>query len=201
MLELDHLVVSGAALPEAQRHIEALLGREMVPGGEHSIFHTHNALMGLEDMVYLEAIAANPDAPAPARPRWYDLDRMEGPARLTNWACRTSDLDAAIAQLPEAGEIFELSRGDLHWRMAVPTTGILPFDNLFPALLEWQGDDLPQKRLQPGARLTKLTLRHPYGTALRALLAPHFEDQRVAFEEGPAAITAQFETPRGISTL
>ncbi len=82
---LDHIAVSGTTLPEAVAAVEEALGVRMQPGGEHAVFHTHNALLGLADGLYLEAIAINPDAPVPERPRWFDLDRFAGPARLTNW--------------------------------------------------------------------------------------------------------------------
>ena len=92
MLELDHLAVSGATLEAARAAVEDALGVPMQPGGEHDVFHTHNTLLGLEDGLYLEAIAINPAAPTPDRPRWFDLDRFEGSARLSNWICRTDDI-------------------------------------------------------------------------------------------------------------
>ena len=201
MLEFDHIVVSAATLDAGRARVESALGLEMVKGGEHSIFQTHNALLGLEAGVYLEAISANPAVEPPTRARWYDLDRFEGAARLTNWACRTNDLEAALARFPEAGEIVSLQRGDLKWRMAVPKTGILPFDNLFPALLEWQVAEIPQKRLEPVARLDRLTVSHPWASALSAMLEPVLDDARVVFEQGDAGLSALFETPQGARKL
>lgn len=201
MLQFDHLVVSGETRAGARAHAEQALDLPMVDGGEHAIFQTHNALMGLEDGVYLEAIAANPEVDAPTRARWYDLDRFEGAARLTNWACRTDDLEGAVRRFPEAGEILKLSRGDLRWRMAVPKTGILPFDNLFPALLQWDVPEIPQDRLEPLARVTEVRITHPWAPALQALLEPVLQDQRVLFAEGPAALRAVIETPGGARVL
>ena len=113
-MELDHIAVAGETLAEATAHVEAALGVPMQPGGEHAVFHTHNTLMGLADGLYLEAISVNPAAPVPERPRWFDLDRFAGPARLTNWICRCDDLDATLAALPDGfGAPVELQRGDL----------------------------------------------------------------------------------------
>lgn len=201
MLVFDHLVVSGATREAGRHFVETTLGLEMEEGGEHPTFQTHNAVMGLEAGVYLEAIAANPAGDAPSRSRWYDLDRFEGAARLTNWACRTNDLEAALAQFPEAGEILELSRGDLRWRMAVPKTGILPFDNLFPALLQWDVAEIPQDRLVAKARVTEVRISHPWAQALEAMLAPVLEDERVVFEQGAASLQASLDTPGGLRTL
>ena len=202
-MELDHIAVSGETLEEAAAAVEAALGVPMLPGGQHDVFITHNRLLGLEDGLYLEAIAADPSRPAPARPRWFDLDSFAGPARLTNWICRCDDLDALLAALPvDAGAPVALSRGDLRWRMAVPADGRLPFDNLFPPLIRWDCDLHPATRLpSSGCRLTRLVVAHPEAAALRDMLAPHLSDGRVVFEPGAVALSAEFDTPHGPRVL
>jgi hypothetical protein len=202
-MQLDHLAVSGETLEEAAAAVEAALGLPMLPGGQHDVFITHNRLLGLADGLYLEAIAADPTRPAPDRPRWFDLDSFAGPARLTNWICATDDLDALLAALPvDAGTPVALSRGELRWRMAVPADGRLPFDNLFPPLIEWQAGLHPAKRLpDSGCRLRRMIVSHPEALALRDLLAPHLSDNRLIFEPGPAALRAEIETPHGLRLL
>lgn len=37
-------------------------------------FGTHNRCLGMEDGIYLEVIAVDPEAPPPSRPRWFGLD-------------------------------------------------------------------------------------------------------------------------------
>lgn len=199
MIELDHVAVSGATLAQATAFCENALGVSLQAGGEHAVFHTHNTLLGLEDGLYLEAIAVNPDAPQPDRPRWFDLDRFSGPARLTNWICRCADLEATLAVLPDGfGEPVALQRGDLRWRMAVPADGVLPFDNCAPALIQWEGEAHPAGRLAAsGLRLTGLQVHHPDAAALEALLAPHLADDRVTFAAGPAGLAASFDGPGG----
>lgn len=202
MLQLDHLAVAGSTLPAAQSHVEAALGVPLAEGGQHAHFATHNALLGLEDALYLEVISVDPNAPAPGWPRWFDLDRFEGAPRLTNWICRADDLEAAAARFEEAGQPVALTRGDLKWRMAVPASGILPFDNLFPALMQWDVDDTPPKRLAPsGVRLTRLEVQHPWIKALASMLEPVLSDPRIVFQEGPAKLSAEFETPDGTARL
>jgi len=202
-MQLDHLAVSGETLEEAAAAVEAALGLPMLPGGQHDVFITHNRLLGLADGLYLEAIAADPTRPAPDRPRWFDLDSFAGPARLTNWICATDDLDALLAALPvDAGTPVALSRGELRWRMAVPADGRLPFDNLFPPLIQWQAGLHPAKRLpDSGCRLRRLIVSHPEALALRDLLAPHLSDNRLIFEPGPATLRAEIETPHGLRLL
>lgn len=40
----------------------------------HPQFGTHNRCLGMEDGIYLEVIAVDPEAPPPSRPRWFGLD-------------------------------------------------------------------------------------------------------------------------------
>ncbi|MCV3272950.1 VOC family protein [Roseobacter sinensis] len=202
-MRLDHLAVAGETLEQAQARVEEALGVPMQPGGEHAVFHTHNALLGLEDGLYLEAIAVNPAAPAPERARWFDLDRFRGSARLTNWICQVSDLPMALGDLPAGmGQPVALRRAALRWRMAVPESGGLPFDNCAPALIQWDTPIHPAQMLEPrGVRLRRLTVQHPEADALRALFGSRLQDDRLYFDAGAPALVADFETPHGPRTL
>ncbi|MGV6846995.1 MAG: VOC family protein [Marinibacterium sp.] len=199
MLQLDHMAVAGETLREATEAVEAALGVKLQAGGRHAFFATRNCLLGLADGLYLEAIAVDPGAPAPTRPRWFDLDRFAGPPRLTNWICRVPDLDAALAALPGGvGDPVDLARGKFRWRMAVPGDGRLPFDNLFPAQISWLGDAHPGDHLTAsGCRLSRLVVTHPEARALSAVLAPFLRDPRVVFDPGAAGLLAELDTPHG----
>ena len=146
-LILDHLAVSALTLDEGVAVVEAALGVALAGGGQNPHMATHNRLLGLGD-AYLEVIAADPAAPAPVWPRWFDLDRFTGPPRLTNWIAACDDLEAALAASPDGtGTPVDLARGDYRWRMAVPADGQLPFDGCFPALIQWQGALHPARAL------------------------------------------------------
>ncbi|MGR3805010.1 VOC family protein [Marinibacterium profundimaris] len=201
-MELDHIVVAGQTLEEATAHAEAALGVPFGPGGRHAAFGTHNRLLGMDDGLYLETIAIDPDAPAAGRPRWFDLDAFTGAPRLSNWVCRSDMLDDELAHLPGAGTPIAVERGDLRWRMAVPATGRLPFDNLCPALIGWQGDLHPSSMLPAsGCRLKRLVVSHPEAADLSSLLDDRLSDPRVVFDTGPAGLRAEIETPNGLRIL
>lgn len=202
-MQLDHLAFAGDTLPAAVDAIESALGVAMQPGGQHALFGTHNYLLGMADGLYLEAIAIDPDAANPTRPRWFDLDRFTGSAHLTNWICQTDNIDETLSRLPaDIGEPVALKRGDLHWQMAVPANGILPFDNLHPALISWQSTVHPSAVLTAsGCALRRLVITHPDAAVLRAALSGEFDDPRVVFEPGPAAMMAEIETPHGLRVL
>ncbi|WP_065328902.1 VOC family protein [Tritonibacter mobilis] len=199
-MELDHFAIAANTLAEATAHVEEALGVPLQPGGQHAVFGTHNRLLGLADGLYLEAIAIDPEATPERQPRWFDLDRFDGAARITNWICRSSDLDSTLAALPvDAGAPVSLTRGDLSWQMAVPKSGILPYDNIFPALIQWQGPHPAPRLTQQGCSLRRLVVSHPEAQALAELLP--LDDARVVFEPGPAALRAEIDTPHGLRHL
>lgn len=199
-MELDHLAVAADTLEEAVAHVEDSLGVPMQPGGSHAVFGTHNRLLGLADGLYMEAIAIDPTATPQRSPRWFDMDRRQGPARITNWICRCDDLVTALDNAPEgAGEIVDLQRGDLRWQMAVPGDGILPFDNMFPALMQWHSPHPAAQLTQQGCTLRRLHLSHPDSTALAKALP--LDDPRVEIHSGPAGFEAEFDTPHGRRVL
>jgi hypothetical protein len=202
MLTLDHLAISCTDLGQGAAQVEAMLGLPLATGGQHPHMATHNRLLSLGPDLYLEVIAADPAQPRPSWPRWFDLDRFSGPPRLTNWICRTDDLDDELTHAPAGtGTPVALQRGDYRWRMAVPATGILPFENRFPALIQWEGTAHPAPRLPDhGARLTALHITHPDASALRAALA-RLSDTRVTVTAGPAALRAIIATPQGDRVL
>ncbi len=203
MLTFDHVAVSAENLAEGVAWVEDRLGVALAGGGQHPHMATHNRLLRLGDL-YLEVIAADPSAPRPAWPRWFDLDRFTGTPRLTNWVARCEGLEAEVALSPSGiGVPVALARGDFRWRMAVPGDGILPFDGCFPALIEWQGSAHPAPRLpDAGVRLDRLTLVHPQADALRNALAGRLDDPRIVIESGPQkAMQAEFTTPHGTRLL
>lgn len=203
MLRFDHIAISAETLADGVAMVEERLGVSLAGGGQHPHMATHNRLLGLGDL-YLEVIAADPGAPRPAWPRWFDLDSFSGPPRLTNWIARCENITAALAASPDGTGIpVALQRGDYRWQMAVPTDGKLPFSGGFPALIQWQGDLHPARALpESGVRLTRLEIAHPDAPALRAALAGLLEDSRVVIVEGAAsALRASFTTPHGVRVL
>lgn len=80
--ELDHIVVAARSLEEGSAWVEAALGVKMLPGGKHALMGTHNRVLSIGNGRYLEVIAIDPEAPPPARPRWFGLDEPATRARL-----------------------------------------------------------------------------------------------------------------------
>jgi hypothetical protein len=203
-LMLDHLAVAGETLDEATAHVEDTLGVSLSPGGVHVEMGTHNRLLSLGPGLYLEAIAINPDALHPARPRWFDLDRFAGAPRLTNWIARTDDLAGLLAMAPDGmGVPIGLNRGDFSWSMAVPGNGCLPFDGAAPALIEWDTALHPADRLSDaGCRLSMLEVAHPQMPRLLREFPALQTLSLVEFLTAPSpSLRATIETPSGTRVL
>jgi hypothetical protein len=156
----DHLVVAARTLEEGGAWVEAKLGVAPVAGGKHPTMGTHNRLLRVGPRAYLEVMAIDPDAPVPARPRWFDLDAPEmrtrleeGPA-LIHWVERTDDLEAALRDYSEPIEILSFARGPYRWRMGVPRDGRRPGAGTLPTLIQWEGALHPAEALpESGCRL------------------------------------------------
>ena len=201
-LTLDHIAVLGESLEEAVAHVETALGQPMAPGGGHARFGTHNRLLGLAPELYVEAIAVDPCCPPPKDARWFGLDHFKGPARLDKWICRVDCLDEALKALPMAGRPVRVSRGSLAWTMSVPEDGLLPFDGMFPALIEWHAT-VPPGKSQPdaGEKLKELCVMHPEADRLAALLTPYLDDPLIRFVQGAPGLRARIDLPNGTTEL
>jgi hypothetical protein len=208
---LDHLVVASPSLEAGVLWCEATFGFTPGPGGKHASMGTHNRLFRIasaaHEKAYLEIIAVDPDAPRPARARWFGLDAIDPAAgpRLIHWVARAPDLDVRLAALRavaiDAGEAIGASRdtpaGLLQWRIAVRHDGRLLANGAIPTLIEW-GDRHPSASMPAsGASLRSLTVR---GLPPMAAAALDLKGVDLAADIGPA-ITAVFDTPRGAVTL
>jgi len=203
MLELDHLAVAARTLKEGRAYVEEALGITLQKGGQHPRFGTHNLLIGLEDGLYLEVISVDPQADLPPDPRWFRLDEFDEEPQLHNWICRTEDMSEDLQSLPEgAGRPISLTRGDLRWQMAVPEDGRLPYDEMCPALIQWQGRHPAATMVQSGARLQRLVVRHPQALDLAARMARVLTDPRIQFEQSDMPeLVAEFDVNGEIRTL
>lgn len=198
MSELDHLVVAAADLAEGIRWVEGRLGVAMDGGGRHEVFGTHNGVLSLGPDCYLEVIAVDPQAPAPSRARWFELDTeamrerlARGPA-LVHWVVRVPSL---------AGDrhVMELSRGNNRWAITVAPDGRMPLGGLAPTRILWHTP--PPATLLPdkGIRLGTLSISTPDVAALRSLVADVVGPVTVRL--GGPGLAATFSTPSGPAAI
>lgn len=193
MAEIDHIVLGARTLEEGAAFVRQHLGVEPQAGGRHEGYGTHNMLVGLGRDCYLEIIAADPEQPDPPHPRLFDLDDpgtrmvLEAEPRLLAWVARTPVLDAVFARLgPRAGEMREMRRGELRWRIAFPPQR-QDMDNLIPALIQWRGEGAAAGIPDSGCRLISLEAEHPEAESVRAALAERGLEEAVRVRRSPHA--------------
>jgi hypothetical protein len=203
---VDHLVVATTDLAHGVPALAEQLGVPLAAGGRHTEFGTHNALLALGGSTYLELIAVDPDAPPPARPRWFGLDSdavrsrfADGP-RLLHWVARPTVLPPGP---DDHGERLRLHRGDLSWTVTVPADGSLPGDGsgLVPTLIAWDDAHPTDTLPDAGVRLERLVLGGPRAPELRRRLAGLGLAGCVTVADGPAVLRAELRTPHGAVVL
>lgn len=208
--QVDHLVVGAASLEQGAAWCAATLGVLPGPGGKHPLMGTHNRLLSIGSeafpRAYLEIIAIDPQATAPARRRWFDLDdpamraTLAAGPRLIHWVARCDELTAECAALAEAGinrgEVLQAERdtprGLLRWQIAVRPDGQRLFGGALPTLIQW-GDVHPADAMPAsGVQLTGLNVGVlPQAAALR--LPASVSTQQ--------AFAATLSTPAGVVRL
>ncbi len=203
-LKLDHITVVARSLEEGCAYINNALGIDMPEGGKHPRMGTHNKLMPLGPDMFLELITIDPDAVAPPRPRWFNLDEFAGTPRLGTWVLNTDDLEAALATAhPDSGRALELTRGDLKWLMAVADDGAMPLDGAFPVLMQWPDGPHPAANMTDlGCRLEALTIEHPRSDEIEHFLGHRIDRDLIKVTCGPEMkISACIQTPSGLKSL
>jgi len=212
-IALDHLVVACRSLDAGRAWCEATLGVAPQPGGRHALMGTHNLLLALSSErypnTYLELIAIDPDAPAPAQPRWFDLDDAALQAaiattpRLVHWVARSDDVEATVAALraigADPGRIVAAERmtprGMLRWRITLPGDGRRPAAGALPLWIQWSGEHPVPSLPASGVAIESLAVGG-IASALVARLGP-----LVGRADAPAPLTAVLIGPRGSVSL
>jgi hypothetical protein len=207
---LDHLVVAAATLDQGEDHLASLLGVRPQRGGRHATMGTHNSLLKLGERCFLEVIAIDPDAAAPTRPRWFDLDRptmralLAKAPRLIHWVARTDDIETASRASPiDPGPVHTMSRGSFRWRITIPDDGSRPGAGVLPTLIQWEDARHPADDMtDAGVRIAALGAAHPEPASMRAVLAALdlSETLKVTFDAAPR-LAAMLSTRRGTVTL
>jgi hypothetical protein len=179
MTELDHITVAAHTLEQGVAYVRASLGIEVPYGGTHPRMGTHNHLLRLGETLFLEVIAVDPAAPAPPRPRWFQLDdpalqaELAASPRLLTWVVRTPRIaETFLASRRPLGAIEPMERGDLRWLISFPNDGMLVDGGMVPSLIRWPDGPHPASRMQDrGASLERLEAAHPDPASYRRDLA------------------------------
>lgn len=211
MLQLDHITVIAPSLAEGVAHVRSCLDLDVPFGRHHEYMGTYNHLLRLGEAVYLEIISINPDAPRPARPRWFGLDDQKSVRaawddglRLRGWVARTGDIDRVLSEHGTLlGRKVELAANSTAFFFSIPPDGALPFGGAAPSIIDRRGRPPSVAAMADlGAVLRSLTVEHPDPDAVSALY------RKLAIDAPPQAqmgdrirYRARIQTPSGLREL
>jgi hypothetical protein len=202
LTRVDHLVYAAPDLDLAVTKIEALTGVRAAPGGRHPGRGTHNALLALGPMSYLEIIGPDPEQVAVERPRWFGIDELVEP-RLITWAVRAADVEGVVTQAAQhgvkLGEVLSGSRTradgvTLRWRYTSPRP--LVSDGLVPFFIDWGDTPHPARSTPSGAALISLRAEHTDAPRIQNELSGLGLDLSVESARRPALV-ATIDYARG----
>ena len=210
---LDHLVLAARTLDEGAAWCEATFGMTPGLGGRHPLMGTHNRLFSLATAgfprAYVEIIAVDPQAAAPGRPRWFDLDQpamhaalKRGP-QLIHWVARTSDIRSRLSALRtqgfDGGEVIAAERdtpaGRLHWHIGVRPDGRRLCGGALPTWIEWGETHPTDNMAASGVALQALALAGVPAHVWTMLDLP--AGVTATATPGAPALQATFMTPQG----
>ncbi|MFN3266691.1 MAG: VOC family protein [Deinococcales bacterium] len=194
-MHLDHLVIVVPTLELGAAWFFEKTGIKAHTGGKHTRMGTHNLLVRLEGESYIELIAIDPDAPAPNRPRWFELDKPVHIPALVHWVAQVSNLEA-IHPLEPLGVVTAVTRGDYAWKITIPDDGKFVLGGLVPTLIEWQSQHPTANLPESGLRLLRLEATHPNAARVRENLSTL--GLELSVKEGlQTQLRALLETPKG----
>lgn len=169
-VEIDHLVIVADNLAQGAAWCADVLGAAPQPGGQHVFMGTHNRLLALSSpgfpRCYLEIIAIDPQAPAPAWPRWFGMDTpvlraaTQREPQLVQAMLRCTDLEETLSGLracglnpgPATAAYRDTPNGRLHWQVAVGDASGQERTGGCPPFIQWgpvhPTDQLPAGPLQ-----------------------------------------------------
>jgi len=143
VLQLDHLLVAASDLVVGCDFLEDRLGQRPLPGGSHPGQGTRNAILPLDNAVYMEVIAPDPAQAETAFSAF--LSTITDPALLW-WALRSSALDHIASRLKQQGigvarraagqRELPAGAGTLGWELLIPEGG--RFGNHMPFFIHWR---------------------------------------------------------------
>jgi hypothetical protein len=196
---LDHLVFCAPALEPTRSNLATQTGAEIVVGGQHPLWGTHNALAGLGQSVYFELLA--PDPTLTPTPRSQVLADLPEPTLLM-WAMRTQDATHTAVALRQAGytvDHFDMSRDTpdgrtLRWQIVRVLDA--PLGDLCPFFIDWLNTPHPCTVLPQQMTLARFAIETPTPEPLQKLA--DLLDANMPIVTGEKnRLTAVLQTPQG----
>jgi len=202
---IDHIVIGAGDLISGTKILETKLNTKLSPGGRHQMMGTHNKLLKVQSDIYLEVIANNPNVDNPSRPRWFSLDeertkeKIDHSPQVLCWVLAVNNIENIVKECGYTpGEILQVSRGELTWKITVPSNGLLVENGVLPVLIEWPNEQHPSKKLiNKNISMNTLSLFHPEPNKIKKIICNLIESDLIRISEGVPKIELILTTENG----
>ncbi len=192
-------------MDEAIIEFEQKLGVKPIFGGYHKTFGSKNALINLDNMMYLELLAADETNLEVPRPRWMGIDLLTK-NQITRWALKSNTLEADLAILKhhqhpmntiKEGSRITANGLQLQWQLICPLPE--PEVELAPFLIDWSTTEKHPSELLPNmnCKLLKLSGMHPNPEKFKPIFKD-LECEMFISKAPTTSIKMLLECPKGI---
>lgn len=167
--KIDHIVYAVSDLDQAIKSFEELTGVTPIFGGYHTTEGTKNALVNLQDGMYLELIAIDTANVEVTQNRWMGVDLLTRD-QVTRFAIKSDDLEKdSIILKTYNSEMGKKKGGSRHtttgellqWELLMPLAN--PEVEIIPFVLDWSTSAAHPHTMLPNmhCHLVDLYATHP----------------------------------------
>lgn len=180
-MQLDHIVYGVPNLSQAIKEFQEKTGVTPTIGGKHKGLGTHNAIVSLGNLRYIELIALDPDASIKNRalPSWcaplLDITKPE----IMTWAIQTDNMTQLITQLNsfnlqiDPPQLFSREKPDsttISMELAFKKQPPAPYDGIIPFLINWKSIH-PTKTMESRCQIKNWYGTHPKADEINAIFS------------------------------
>jgi hypothetical protein len=181
-MRFDHVVYGVPDLKHAIQSFQEKAGIAPVIAGKHPLLGTHNAVLSLGNLQYLEFIALDPEAPKMERklPSWCAaLIHLSRPKIMT-WVVQTDTIEKTVNELNALGNFHidppqtitrEKPDGTkISFNIAFKKEPPPPDDGLIPFLINWGQSPHPSTSVECKCQLKEWYGCHPDADRISSIL-------------------------------
>jgi len=181
-MHLDHVVYGVPDLKQAIQLFQEKAGISPVIAGKHPHLGTHNAVLSLGNLQYLEFIALDPEAPKMERklPSWCAALLGLSKPKIMTWVVQTNMIEKAVEELNALGnfqinppEAFSRVKADgtkISMKLAFKKDPPPPCDGLIPFLIDWGQSPHPSKSVECKCQIKEWYGCHPDADKISVIL-------------------------------
>ena len=148
MHKLDHIVLGACTLERGTEFVEDILQAKMSDIGYHKDMGTHNRVIRINDDVYFEVIAIDPEMKNFKHRRWFNIDnpnlqlKLEQAPQIIGYVVENNNK----IPLEYYDPFFNASRLNYRWQFAMPKYryNILEYQiietSIIPSLISWKSE-------------------------------------------------------------